>query len=111
DLLVVEEARAEIEARELANHLDEAHVRRLVEAVELLDLLDLRGIHALAAAIAADPGRARRCGGGFASAFTALQLIDELLDRPARHELDDDERDKEAPEERRDHEHQPREDV
>ena len=38
DALVVEVAAAEVEARELAEHLHEALVRRLVEAVQLLDL-------------------------------------------------------------------------
>jgi hypothetical protein len=51
-VLVVIEAPAEVEARELADHLDEALVRRLVEAVELLDLLDAHRVHALAAAVA-----------------------------------------------------------
>src|SRR5207245_10540696 len=101
DVLVVEEASPEVEARELAEHLHEALVRRLVETVELLDLVDLLRVDALPAAVAGESGR--RPGGaaaGFAAAaFTALELRHHLLDRAAGHELDDAVRDEQDPEE------------
>ena len=80
DVLVVEEALAEVEARELPEHLDEALVRRLVEAVELLDLLDALRVDALAPAVAA----CRAAGPFAAAALAALELRHHLLDRAAR---------------------------
>src|SRR5439155_15998394 len=109
-VLVLKEAPAKIKARELANHLDKARRSRLVEAVEFLDFLYLRRVHALTPAIRAGPGSARS-ERAFGAALAALQLVDHLLDRSAGHELDDDEGDEKDPEQRRDHQQQPLQDV
>ena len=101
DVLVVEEAFSQIEARELPEHLEKALVRRLVESVELLDFLDALGIHPLPAPIAA---AARR--GTFAPRLAPLELRDHLLDRAARHELDDHKGDRQDPEQRGNHQEQ-----
>src|SRR3954463_13495154 len=106
----MEEAAAELEAGELADHLDEALVRRPVEAVELLDLFDLLGVDALAPAVDA-AGTARRGTARLATQLAALQLRHHLLDRTARHELHDDKGDEHDAEKRRNHEQQPLEDV
>ncbi len=78
DLLVLEEAATQVEAREVAEHLPEPLGRRLVEAVQRLDLLDLLGVHTLPAPVCA----------GFAP-DAAPGLRDVLLHRPSRYELRD----------------------
>ena len=60
--LVLKETGAQVKARELAQHLQEALVRGFVEAVERLDLLEPLGVHALRPAVdGADPRRPRPC--------------------------------------------------
>src|SRR5207302_11519706 len=102
--LVLEEAGPQVAAGDLPDHLHEALVRRFAEPVKFLDLLDLRCVHALATAIAAEPRAARGRAAAFHAAFAAFELVDELLDRPAGVELDDDKGDEEDSEQRRGHE-------
>ena len=80
DRLALHEARAEVEGREVLQHLDIAHVRGLVEAVELLQRLDLLGVDVAARLVRAARADAR--------------LRHDLLDRSAGDELDDDEGDR-----------------
>ena len=96
----MKKALAEIEARELAQHLQKALRRGLVEAVKLLDLLDARRVHTLAPAVDALAGR-----GAFASPrrVAPLELRNHLLDGTARDELDDDECDEQNSEQGRNH--------
>ena len=98
---VAEIALAEIEAGIVPEHHAEALERRLVEAELLLQLGDEFRVEALRAAIfrrafAAAVGAAAAAGIAAAAADAvagvaalAGQLGDDLLDRPARRELDD----------------------
>ena len=103
DRLVLEEAGAQVEARELAQHLEETLVRGLVKAVQGLDLLQPLRVHALGTPVNRAAFRARACSG------TRLRQV--LLHRPAGHELDHDESQQQHPEQRRDHQQQALEDV
>ena len=98
DVLVLHEAAAEVEARERAEHLEVAHVRGLVEAVELLQLLDPLLVE-VAAGLVATLDRA------------GPRLGHDLLDRAAGHELHDDERDGQRPDQRRDHQQHAPQDI
>jgi hypothetical protein len=84
---------AQIEAREAAQHHEVAFERRFVEAVQRLELSDLLGVHARVGAHAERQALLR--------AFA--QIMQRLLHRPARHELDHDEGQRQYAEERRDH--------
>ena len=120
---IAEEALAEVEDGVALEHLPEAHVRGLVEAVELLQLLDEPRVEAARAAV---PGRGAAVGrpaglrhvapavagharGGIAA--RALQARDHRLDGAARGDLHDGEVQREDAEERRDDEQEPPEGV
>ena len=82
DAFVLKKAGAQIEARELTQHLHKAFYRRLVKAVQRLDLFKPLGVHALAAPVAH--------GSTFgAVSGTGLGLGQILLHRATGHELDD----------------------
>src|SRR5260221_7027072 len=107
---VAVEARAEIKGEVVADHDPEALGRRLVEAIELVELSDEFRIEAACAA------RLILAGGGAAAHFAAaaayaperagvgaLELSDQLLDRPTRRGLHDDEVHQDDGEQCRDH--------
>src|SRR5262249_16228906 len=114
---VAEIALAEIEASEIPHHQRETLGRRLVEAELLFQALDEVGIKPLCAAIFRAHRVGRRAGGSAARAEIALttrdaggaagigtgELRDHALNRSARRELDDDERDEENSEQSRNH--------
>ena len=124
---VAEIALAEIEARIVPDHQQEALPSRLVEAELLLELGDEFRRQPLRAAVL---GAERRVGtAGLTAALLAgeiaaaaadplgggdvgpLQLRDDALHRTARRELHDQEADEHDPEDRRDHEQDAAEDV
>ena len=122
--LIAEVAGAEVELQILLQHLEEALVGGLVEAVQTLDLLDEFGIEALGAAVAGALAAARRspatalhlAAAGPADARgrldrPALDLRDQLLDRPARRRLHDHEVDHHDPEQGRDHQQHAADDI
>src|SRR5262249_21444067 len=113
----------EIEDKEVAYHLQEALIRRLVEAELPLELLDQLGRDALGAAILRLPRRlklrlsaAGQLAAGAGDAFQGttrlpLDLRDHLLDRTAGRRLDDHEIDHHDPEQCGDHEQQTANDI
>ncbi|CAM2160627.1 hypothetical protein PT2222_80211 [Paraburkholderia tropica] len=98
---------AEIEGGVVLEHHHVARERRFIEAELLLDLLDLLRVHALAAVIPA----AARAHFAAARAAAVTQLREHLFDRTARHELRDDERDRDHADERRHHQQKTSENI
>lgn len=106
DVLGIEKALAQIEARKLAHHHPEALGGRFVKAVEGLDFLDPLGVHTLAATVTGAGS-----GGALAAHIASLKLGHHLFHRSARHELDDHKGHEQHPKQGRHHEQQAFEDV
>jgi len=105
DVLVLEEAAPQVEARKAFQHQPEALGRGLVEAVELADLLKAPLIDPLRAAITQAPTL------GHSTSGPRLGFGQVLLHRPARHELDDGKGQQQHAKERGQHEQQALEDI
>ena len=108
---VAKEAFAKIKSRVIADHFYEALMGRFVEAKLLVQFLDELLVETLRASVAGvgrlHLRRAHICAAAAEAAcgarIHALQLRHDSLDRTARRELDDGERDQQNPEQRRDH--------
>ena len=120
DRLVVEEASAEVELHEAHHHLEEAFVHGLVKAIKGLDLFKLLGVDARAPAVDTPGGlthvgtssHARHRGARTTMAgLLPFQGLHHLLDRAARHELNEGEGDQQNAQQGGHHEQDPLDDV
>lgn len=82
-------------------------MRRLVETVQRLDLRQALGVHALVAPV----GAATRLEAASAATTGRLRLRQVLLHRTTRYELDHQKRDKQDPQQGRDEQQQPLENI